>query len=133
MLQVFALAGDELILCAERLIGVQPAASDAQLLLACEPRFVPGARELPIGVRLGVPAELSVAVYDAEGALVRRLCAGQLTHPTPDDGWHITWDGRDSDGFPVPAGEYTIAAETIVSGVRQRATAAVTVPGPQGQ
>ena len=133
MLQVFALAGDELILCSERLIGVQPAASDAQLLLACEPRFVPGARELPIGVRLGVPAELSVAVYDAEGALVRRLCAGQLTHPTPDDGWHIAWDGRDSDGFPVPAGAYTVAAEAVVSGVRQRATAVVIVPGPQGQ
>ena len=133
MLQVFALTGDELILCSERLIGVQPAATDAQLLLTCEPRFVPGARELPIAVRLGMPAELSVAVYDAEGALVRRLCAGQLTHPTPDDGWHITWDGRDSDGFPVPAGAYTVAAEAVVSGVRQRATAIVTVPGPQGQ
>ena len=133
MLQVFALAGDELILCSERLIGVQPAGSDAQLSLSCEPRFVPGAHELPIGVRLGMPAELTVAVYDAEGALVRRLCAGQLTHPTPDDVWHIAWDGRDSDGFPVPAGKYTVAAEAVVSGVRQRATADITVPGARGK
>lgn len=133
MLQIFALTGDELILCSERLIGVQPAASDAQLLLTCETHFVPGARELPIGVMLGVPAELTVAVYDAEGALVRRLCAGQLTHPTPDDAWFITWDGRDSDGFPVPAGEYTVAAEAFVSGARRRATASVAVPGSRAK
>ena len=112
---------------------MQPAASDAQLLLTCETRFVPGARELPIGVMLGVPAELTVAVYDAEGALVRRLCAGQLTHPTPDDAWFITWDGRDRDGFPVPAGEYTVAAEAFVSGARRRATASVTVPGSRAK
>ena len=62
--------------------------------------------------------------------LIRRLCASQLTHPTLDSLWHIAWDGRDSDGFPVPPGEYTVAAEAMIGGAHQKATACVTVPGP---
>ena len=128
MLQIFALSGDELILCSERLIGVQPESTGAQLALSCKSRYIPGEAELPITVHTVVPAEVSVAVYSAEGELIRRLCASQLTHPTLDSLWHIAWDGRDSDGFPVPPGEYTVAAEAMIGGAHQKATARVTVP-----
>ena len=129
MLQIFALEGDELILCSERLIGVQPSGTDAQLALDCTSPYSPGESELLIRVDLSIPAELTVSVHNAEGELIRRLCTSQLTHPSPDGLWHISWDGRDEDGFPVPAGTYTLAAEAVICGVRQKATAVIRVPG----
>ena len=129
MLQIFALEGDELILCSERLIGVQPSGTDAQLALDCTSPYSPGESELLIRVDLSIPAELTVSVHNAEGELIRRLCTSQLTHPSPDGLWHISWDGRDEDGFPAPAGTYTLAAEAVICGVRQKATAVIRVPG----
>lgn len=126
MLQVFSVSGEELLLCSERLIAVQPGETDAQLRIAC-PDSMESLSELPIAVQLDVPAELTVSVFDAEGSLVRRIAASQLTRPSPGNAAHLYWDGRDAQGNPVPDGAYTIAAEARVGSGRQKAAADVTV------
>ena len=126
MLQVFALCGDEVILCSERLIAVQGDAAQSALSLSCPGAFArPGASELPVCVSLSVPAELTVSVYDADGALVRRLAQSQLTRPSKDGVTRLYWDGRDAQGDALPDGGYVIAVETSVGGERLKATADV--------
>lgn len=126
MLQVFSVQDGSLILCSERLIGVQPAASGEALTISAPAAFRPGDLELAVSVTLAVPAELTVSVFDTDGALVRRLAASQLTHPG-DGTARLYWDGRAADGSTVPAGAYTIAAEAIVGGQRRKAACNVTV------
>ena len=128
MLQIFSVLGGELTLCSERLIAVQPDTDTASLALGTRGTPLrPGAQELSIDVKLDVPAELTVCIYSAEGAPVRRVAAGQLTRPTADGVTHLYWDGRDGDGQPVPAGCYTITAEARVGSARVKATAEVLV------
>ena len=127
MLQIFALSGETLTLCSERLIAVQPVQTEETITLTCRSAYVQGEGELPVSVRLSIPAEMTVSVFDADGALVRRLCQSQLTRPAPGDTFHIFWDGRDASGKPVPAGLYTITAETSAGGKRLKAAANVTV------
>lgn len=126
MLQVFSVQDGSLILCSERLIGVQPAASGEALTVSAPAAFRPGDSELAVSVTLAVPAELTVSVFDTDGALVRRLAASQLTHPG-DGTARLYWDGRAADGSTVPAGAYTIAAEAIIGGQRRKAACNVTV------
>lgn len=127
MLQVFSLAGEQLTLCSERLIAVQPAQSDAALTLRCPDSFMPGSAEMDIGVVAGVPAEITVSIYDEEGSLVRRICRSQLTRPAPGDTTHVYWDGRDQYGAFASSGMYTAAAEAYISGRRVKATADFTI------
>ena len=130
MLQVFSIVGDEVLLCSERLIAVQPQLEEPAFRLLCRSGLRrPGLEELPIDVILAVPAELSVSVFNAEGLLIRRLSASQLTRPSADGIVHLFWDGRDEDGHAVPPGEYTIAAETRVGATRLKATAQAAVGG----
>lgn len=128
MLQVFSVASGELTLCSERLIGVQPANSNEKPSISCPSEFsCPGKEELPIDIHLSIPGELTVAVYDAEGRLVRRLASSRMTRPSPGSVTHLYWDGRDAKGEPVPAGQYVISCETRINGRREKATACVTV------
>ena len=129
MLQVFALQGEELILCSERLIAVQPAQSDARMDVKCPPVYTPGTTELPISVHLNVPAEVTVSVFNSDGELVRRLCTSQLTRPTPDQVFTITWDGRDSAGNTLADGLYNIAAEARIGTSRQKSSVSVQITG----
>lgn len=122
--------GDQVLLCSERLIAVQPQLAETELRLRCRSDLRrPGLEELPIDVALAVPAELTVSVFDAEGVLIRRLLSSQLTRPSADGVTHLYWDGRDADGEAVPPGEYTIAAETRVGAARLKATAQTVVGG----
>jgi len=131
MLQVFSVSQDNLLLCSERLIAVQSAQSDVQLSVFCPESFnQPGLHELPISISLGVPAELTVTVYDQDGKLVRRLASSQITRPASGSVLPIYWDGRGLSGAPVPAGQYILAAEALVGGVRQKTVAEVTVSQP---
>lgn len=130
MLQVFSVSAGEVILCSERLIGVQPVSSEKTLSISCpDVLLASGKEELPIDIRTGVPAELTVSVYDQDGILVRRLASGLMTRPAPGGVTRIYWDGRDASGKPVVNGTYVIACETRISGIRQKATASVSV-GP---
>ena len=129
MLQVFAVTGEEVILCSERLLAVRPAFVEPAVTLSSEnPTFDAAAlREVTLEARINVPSEITVTVYDAQGSAVRRLAASQLTRPTPGDITMLYWDGRDDAGNLVPAGAYTAALETVIGGSRQKATVELTV------
>ena len=131
MLQIFSVSENEVLLCSERLIAMQPDLADPQLnILAPESLPQPGLQELPISVSLSVPAELTISVYDQEGALVRRIASSQLSRPSSDNIAHFYWDGRDASGTPAVPGEYTITAETRMSARRIKALTQVTVGAP---
>ncbi|MBQ2948244.1 MAG: CHAT domain-containing protein [Clostridia bacterium] len=128
MLQVFSVSGSELLLCSERLIAVQPETGNHPLRLSLPAALsVPGMQEIPIEIHAGVPAELTVSVFDSDGRLVRRLAAGQMTRPAPDGMTLCYWDGRDAEGNAVPSGSYTVTAEARICGVRQKASAGIRV------
>jgi len=127
MLQIFSLAGDELLLCSERLIAVQPAQSNAPFSLFCPDGYMPGSEEIDIAVATAVPAEITVSIHDAQGRLVRRICQSQMTRPAPGSITHVYWDGRDQSGKRVQNGHYTVAAEALISGSRRKATADITI------
>jgi len=127
MLQIFAVSGEDVLLCSERLIAVQPAQSERALALRAPDAFSPEKCELEIGVLCGAPAEVTVSVYDGEGELVRRLCRSQLTHPAPGNLWPVYWDGRNDDGRPALPGAYTVTAEAYIGGTRQKACLDLTI------
>ena len=129
MLQVFAVTGDEVILCSERLLAVRPASVEPAVTLSSENPTLDAASlcELALEARINVPAEITVSIYDADGQPVRRLDSAQLTRPAPGDITLLYWDGRDDAGNRVPAGAYTAALETVISGNRQKATVDLTV------
>lgn len=126
MLQVFSVLNDELILCSERLIAVQSTQTDAQLSIDSRGVLAsPGSGELPITITLEAPAELTVSVLDAQGRLVRRLAQSQMTRP--GGATHLFWDGLDAHGEPVPDGAYTLTAEALLGGRRQKVSCDVRV------
>ena len=129
MLQVFAVTGDELLLCSERLLAIHPEWIDPQVTLRVQADAFDASQlaELPIEAYLNAPAEITVSVFNAEGELVRRLASSQMTRPTPGNITRLYWDGRGDDGAYVPAGRYTLALETLMNGERQKATAEITV------
>jgi len=131
MLQVFSVSGSDVLLCSERLIAMQPKETTAELSLACRSNLAaPGLEELTIDVKLDVPAEITVSVHDAEGRLVRRLAASQLSRPANDNVSHFYWDGRDMYAEPVADGQYMITAETRIGVQRRKATVRVSVGSP---
>lgn len=128
MLQVFSVRENELQLCSERLIAMQPDTSQPELTVL--PHGVlqhSGMQEMTIDVRIDVPAELTVSICSAEGTLIRRLASSQLSRPAADHVTHFYWDGRDAQGNPVEPGVYTVAAETRLGTGRLKATAQVPV------
>lgn len=128
MLQVFSVRENELQLCSERLIAMQPDTSQPELTVL--PHGVlqhSGMQEMTIDVRIDVPAELTVSICSAEGTLIRRLASSQLSRPAADHVTHFYWDGRDAQGNPVEPGVYTVAAETRLGAGRFKATAQVPV------
>ena len=129
MLQVFAVTGEEVILCSERLLAVRPPFVEPAVTLSAEDDTFDAAsqRELVLEARINVPTEITVCIYDAEGQLVRRLASTQLTRPAPGNVTRLYWDGRNDAGERVPAGVYTAALETLISGERQKATVDLTV------
>ena len=127
MLQIFALSGEELTLCSERLIAVQGTHENAQLTIECAERYAAGDTELRAHVFSPVPAEITVSVHSAEGELIRRLSQSQLTRPAPGNVFSVYWDGCDEDGYAVQSGTYTITAEAILCGKRLKAAANVRV------
>ncbi|MBE5799861.1 MAG: CHAT domain-containing protein [Clostridiales bacterium] len=128
MLQVFSVMDNEIQLCSERLIAVQNELAEPSLSIRCRSDLRrPGLEELPIDVRLNVPAELTVSVHDAEGMLVRRLASSQLTRPSADGVSHLYWDGRDTQGTPVAGGAYTLTAEMRIGASRHKASCEIKV------
>lgn len=128
MLQVFSVYENEVQLCSERLIAMQSETAPADLSLHCSGRLrLAGQEELPIEIRVGTPAELTVSIHDHEGVLVRRLAASHLIRPCADNLAHFYWDGRNMMGNPVIPGAYMITAETRIGSRRLKATSEVIV------
>ena len=71
---------------------------DALLRVSGHP---PSAVNINPGLPITAPA--SLAIYDAQGRMVRTLWTGETNGP----GDSATWDGRDEDGNPMPVGTYT--------------------------
>ena len=132
MLQVFSVSADnELVLCSERLIAMQPDLHNPAMTISVRAdSFQAGTLELPIAVSLSVPAELTVSVFDSEGVLVRRLASSQLTRPTADNITHFYWDGRDQQGQIVTGDAYTITAEARLGGKRFKAITEISIVTP---
>ena len=93
--------------------------------------FAPG-KELTIQAVHAFPVRVSLAVYDAEGALVRRLADGQVSRPLQlqPEGSLFYWNGQDADGWPVLPGTYTLRASASVGGVRHRAELTIDIVQP---
>ena len=72
----------------------------ATVVMADEPR----AGGLPISFTIEKPGNVSAAVYDSDGRLVR-----ELLHAVPMAAGKqsLIWDGLDRDGNALPAGEYS--------------------------
>jgi flagellar basal-body rod modification protein FlgD len=80
------------------------------------------------GVTLSAPASnVSVSIHDATGKVVRTINVGARSQgPMP-----ITWDGRDDNGQPLPAGSYGFDVTATAAGggnvpVTQEVTGVVT-------
>lgn len=86
-------------------------------------------KELEIFVAHAFPLNLSVAVFDAQGDVVRRLWVYKATKPQAllPEGSQLYWSGRDTKGEPVPPGTYRIVASARVGGQQYDAEAFVTV------
>jgi hypothetical protein len=93
--------------------GVDDAASSASLSLSAIPN--PSTGQVMIRYSLPKATVVTLEVFDAAGALVRRLAEGQRhagAFSTP-------WDGRDGNGREVPTGVYfarVVAGEGGASG-----------------
>ena len=59
--------------------------------------------EVKIEFSLSQSARLDLCILDAQGCMVRRLLAGS---PVQEGRFQLMWDGCDSAGRPLPAGQY---------------------------
>lgn len=69
----------------------------------------------PVAGAVDVPSaggQMSVAIYDDTGSLVRRMEMGQVAPGMQA----FAWDGRDATGSVVPAGTYRIESEFKLGG-----------------
>lgn len=60
----------------------------------------------------GATSQLTLNVYNAAGTLVDQEIMGAASSGAKS----FTWDGRDSNGNPVPAGKYTFKATALIDG-----------------
>ena len=86
-------------------VGASPSASPQALRWgSIGPNPFRSAVDLELRARRSGPA--SVTVYSVAGQRVARLYAGHLDAGSP----HLSWDGRDLQGRPAPAGFYVVEA-----------------------
>ncbi len=78
-----------------------PGAGAAAVLRPCHPN--PFNPSTTISYELAAPADVTLAVYDMAGKLVRMLVAGE---PVAVGAHELTWNGRDDAGLAAPAGVY---------------------------
>lgn len=99
------------------LIGKQVTATGDKLELGA-----PG-EAAPLALHLGAAAsKVTAKIYDGSGKLVRTLELGSMGQGAQ----HATWDGRDDQGTPLPAGDYRVEYEASdLSGASVPVTAQV--------
>jgi flagellar hook assembly protein FlgD len=80
--------------------GVDDASQITALSLTTTPN--PSTGQVMIRYTLPKATAVTIEVFDAAGALVRRLAEGQR----PAGSFTTTWDGRDDNGRELPTGVY---------------------------
>ena len=68
--------------------------------LAC---LMSPAHAFDFSIEVGKPANVSAAIYDSRGRMVRELARAE---PMPAGKQSLVWDGLDMNGQPAPAGTY---------------------------
>ncbi len=61
-------------------------------------------KDIPVAYTVKTPGNVSAAIYNSKGNLVRELLRGK---PTAAGTHLLKWDGLDRDGLPQPPGNYT--------------------------
>ena len=99
------------------LIGKQVTATGDKLELGA-----PG-EAAPLALHLGAAAsKVTATIYDGSGKLIRTLELGSMGQGAQ----HASWDGRDDQGTPLPAGDYRVEYEASdLSGASVPVTAQV--------
>jgi len=64
---------------------------------------MPALHPAEIAITLAAPGNVSAAIYDSQGRMVRELARAE---PMPAGTQSLAWDGLDMDGKPAPAGTY---------------------------
>ncbi|MBM3313530.1 T9SS type A sorting domain-containing protein, partial [candidate division WOR-3 bacterium] len=98
---------------AEPVAGLMP---DSRLTLQAERN--PTLGQVTLRYHLPEPGDLTVAVYDRAGRLVRQLSSG----PRRAGSGRVIWDGADAEGHKVGAGVYLFRMVTGGKSVVQKAT-----------
>ncbi len=63
--------------------------------------------------RIVAPANADIEIFNVSGKLVRKIeVAGKNPHSALHTPHHITWDGLDNSGKPLPSGIYLVKATT---------------------
>ena len=86
--------------------GVDDEAQSIALSLTATPN--PSTGQVMIRYTLPKPTTVTIEVFDAAGALVRRLAEGQR----PAGAFSTPWDGRDDAGHDLPTGVYFVRLVT---------------------
>ncbi|MEN8006651.1 MAG: FlgD immunoglobulin-like domain containing protein [Candidatus Krumholzibacteriota bacterium] len=105
VLQVSHSTGPIVVTSAVSAVPGNGLASETAPLLQLRALGASGAHRAAIGVDLALEGNLSLAVYDLQGRLVRELLGGERLAA----GFHrVVWDGRDSRGLQAASGVYLV-------------------------
>ena len=119
ILQLITLEDGVPVFQGARLLCVQPASGDVSLSVSAPGSFTPSAwQELPILVWHDVPCGLTVNILNGDGRTVCRLAYEAPSRPQQlsPAGSTFSWDGRQTDGSPAPAGTYTVQVKARLGG-----------------
>ncbi|NLV57876.1 MAG: CHAT domain-containing protein [Clostridiales bacterium] len=118
MVQLVSIDKGRLTIHAGRVLCVPPAQGNLRLKVDVKEHYHTGdPKELCIFVEHAYPSALSIAVVNARGEVVRRLCHRRSTRPAQTDpaGSLFYWDGTDKNGDPLPPGTYRIRASAAMN------------------
>lgn len=114
LVQLLSLEGGVLTVQTGHVIAVTPTRGDLDLRVSAPESFAAAqGKELPVFVAHAYPCQLSVAIVDGDGGIVKRLSYRGATRPlhTVPEGSCFYWDGKSQNGAAVPDGEYRVLAE----------------------
>lgn len=112
LVQLVSIEAGKLTVHAGRVIAIPPETGELMLgVETAQNHCADDPRELAIFVKHAYPCQLSVAILNEQGDVVRRLCHRQSTRPLgiSPNGSTFYWDGRDKAGNTVIPGQYRIS------------------------